>query len=129
MRFGGCKPRLSIIWGRDSGVRVLPPFLTLPLHAVAAPPPPPPPPPPTPTYPGVGCGQFLDPSRVCIPAYIHLFLALLDMPAAEPLRTQLAAAQDKLCMLLTASTQQQQQQQEEGGADPMTVDGTSGTGG
>lgn len=72
---------------------------------------------------------FLDPSRVCIPAYINLFMALLDMPAAEPLRTQLAASQDKLLVLLAAPQQQQQGeaaaaggQQEGGGAAPMAVD-------
>jgi hypothetical protein len=65
---------------------------------------------------------FLDPSRVCIPAYINLFMALLDMPAALPLRQQLAASQDKLVLLLGAPQQQAAE------ATPMVVDGAAPAG-
>lgn len=81
-------------------------------------------------YPVEGVSYFLEPSRVCIPAYINLFMALLDMPAAQPLREQLAVSQDKLIMLLGMPQQHQQQAAagtagQNGGSTeaPMAVDG------
>jgi len=109
-----------------------------------------PPPFPQQRYPVEGVAYFLDPTRVLIPSYINLFLALLEMTSAEPLRKQLAISQDKLLILLGAHKQQQQQpaataaQQQQpqeaaaaaapaadgsatagaGGPTPMAVDGT-----
>jgi predicted lipid-binding transport protein (Tim44 family) len=50
-------------------------------------------------------------------------MALLDMPAALPLRQQLAASQDKLVMLLGAPQQQAAE------ATPMAADGAGPAGG
>lgn len=78
-------------------------------------------------YPVEGVAYFLEPGRVLSPSYFNLFLALLQMPEAAPLRDQLTNSTDRLLLLLGHPTTQhnttQQQQQQLGDKSTATQPG------